>query len=94
MVLKTDSSLSRQILESRLELVFRTVGVLSRFFPIIEVNLEGKFSIETEGNLRAFADELAAVPLSDGFGVVSLGSNSVVKDALSLRGGSTLLDFF
>ena len=94
MVLKTDSSLSRQILEGRLELVFRTIGVLSGFFPIIEVNLEGKFSIGAEGNLRAFAHELATVPLSDGFGVVSLRSNSVVKGCIELARGSTLLDFF
>ena len=84
MVLKTDSYLSRKILESSLELVDGAIRVLARFLPIIQVDLESEFSVEMKGHLGSFADEPAMVPLANGFGVVTLRCDPIVKGCIKL----------
>ena len=94
MVLESDPSLSRQILESSLELVCGAVRVLSHLLPVVEVNAKGGLSIKPEGNLGAQTSELSNVPLPDWLRIVATRSDAIVKGCVKLSGRKNLFGFF
>ena len=66
-VLETDVPGSRKILESGSEFVFRSVWILSRRCPMIEVCIDDELAVEGDLNRWTFASNNDAVPFHSRF---------------------------
>ena len=93
MVLKSDVSLPRKVLEGALELIVGAIGILAWGAPVIDVHAEALAYVDMTGNDRALATKDQFIPLPDGFGEVLSRSYSVIKGTVQLAGRQFAVSF-
>jgi hypothetical protein len=55
MILESDASFPRKVLEGALELIVGAIGILARGAPVVDVHAEALASVDMTGNDRALA---------------------------------------
>ena len=93
MVLESDASFPRKVLESALELVVGAIGIFARGIPVVDVHAEALASVDMTGNDRALATKDQFIPLPDGSGEVLDRSGSVIKGTIQLAGRQFTVGF-
>ena len=93
MILESDASFPRKVLEGALELIVGAIGIFARGIPVVDVHDEAQASVDMTGNDRALATKDQFIPLPDGFGEVLSRSYSVIKGTVQLAGRQFAVGF-
>jgi len=84
MVLESDASFPRKVLEGALELIVGAIGIFARGIPVVDVHAEALASVDMTGNDWALATKDQFIPLPEGPGEVLGRSRSVIKGTVQL----------
>ena len=93
MVLESDASFPRKVLEGALELVVGAIGIFARSIPVVDVHDEAQASVDMTGNDWALATKDQFIPLPEGPGEVLGRSDSVIKGTVQLAGRQFTVGF-